>query len=657
MNIAKTLLCYSLIVCCSVTQVAIAKEEIAPKLPVETFFKFSEFDRMVLSPTGKYIAARLKMKGSKKLAIMETKTNKILSVSHFGDDKDVGSIGWLTDERAYAEMVTRVGPLLEPRRTGFLFAVNADGSKKRQLLPTPPRPGKAADRPRNFSLADRLPDDDKHVLAYISNSAFQTLYKLNIFTGKQIVYKKAHKSNASMELDHDNIVRFSIVGDYDVDEDISTRQVLYRDSHDDDWQLHETIIDKDTRKKGRSNFEILRFNKDNTEVLIHKNDEIVLYNPLTRVYKTVLKIEGDAEISSYINNHDYTSPELIGIKRMPGKIESTYFDYKNPEVKLRIGIAAAFPNSNVRLVNSTKNKETTLVKVVSDKNSGTYYLFDRKKNSLTYLLDTSPDRDEKLLTEMNPFSFIARDGLEIRGYLTLPKGKTKNLPLVQVVHGGPYGPFDKWRYDREAQFFANRGYAVMQVNFRGSGGRGDKFLYDSYKKMGKEMQHDLTDSVHWAIEQGIVDKDKICIYGASYGGYASLMGAVMEPDLYKCAVPYAGVYDIEIFRNNTDFRVRDSGKRFLEEAWNAYDEEFVKARSPIYHLDKLKAALLFVHGGMDKRVTINHYEAVAEKLDEMGYPYESIIEPDEAHGFREQENVYNLYRKVDKFLAKHLGGS
>ncbi|TRX52732.1 alpha/beta hydrolase family protein [Thalassomonas sp. M1454] len=626
----------------------------APNLPVESFFKYTDFSGLEISPTGEYLAAKVRMDGALRLAIMETKTNKILSINHFGDENDVGVIDWVSDDRVIVKMYTRVGPLDQPADTGFLFAVNVDGSKKRQLIPTPAKPGKAVGRRAISQLIDILPDEEKYVLMYIRNSAYSTIYKVNTFTGHQREFAKSNEANSSIVLDHDNVIRYYIHWQYDEDTDINTRTFYYRASKDEDWQLHKTIVDKESEKRGNSTFKTIDIAADNKQLYIQTEKGIELYNPDSKRFKTILPLEGDAEVTSKLYSTDFNNSVLLGIKRMPGYIETSYLTNDHPDVNIRKSLSAAFPNKEVVLKGRTKDGATMLVYVYSDKVAGEYYLFDTKKNSLSFLLSKAPERKESDFADMKPFSFIARDGLEIRGYLTLPKGKSKNLPLVQVVHGGPYGVTDDWGYDGEAQFFANKGYAVMQVNYRGSGGRGNRFHYDHYLKMGKEMQDDLTDAVHWAIKEGIADKEKICIYGASYGGYAALMGVVKEPDLYKCAVPYVGVYDIAIQKDKSDTRLYDAGRRFLERAWNAYDEEFVKERSPIYHLDKLKAALFFVHGAVDRRVPIEQYEAVSKKLDEMGYPYESLIEEDEAHGFIDQDNRYNLYRKVERFLAKHL---
>jgi len=621
------------------------------RLPVETFFKYSEINSLSLSPTGEYLAARVKVGDDAQIAIMDAKTNKILSVLKFAsEESEVGSFGWLNDTRVYASMVDKVGPLAQPRGTGFVFAQNVDGKKKTQLLPTPARAGKAANYFGGFNIANKLEDDPKHILVNLfDGSKFGSVYKMNVFNSRLKRVARAAQEGGQLVTDSDGIVRMSIGTKYDEKAGDWVTSIYYRDNNDADWEL----VDERDRKSGM--FRPMSFTKDKKQLFVNTGTSIELFDPATKSMTKVLELPGDATIDRSIFDLDYDNPTMVGVVRQPGYPVKEYIDSKHPDVQLYESLSAAFPNEWTRVAGSTKDNNKLLIAVSSDTRQLTYYMFDRKTNKLTFLLDTAPHRDRNLMAEMKPFSYIARDGLEIRGYLTLPKGNQKNLGLIQIIHGGPYGVRDSWGYHPEAHYFANLGYAVQQINYRGSGGRGSDFQFDAYRQMGMEMQDDLTDAVKWAVEEGIADPERVCIYGASYGGYAAMFGVVKEPDLYKCAVPYVGVYDIAIQKDKSDTRLSKGGKQFLHDAWNAYDPEFVKERSAIYHLDKLKAALLLVHGRMDKRVPVKNYDDLVDKLDEMGYPYESVVEDHEGHGFRDQENVYNLYRKVGKFFDKHIG--
>ena len=231
------------------------------------------------------------------------------------------------------------------------------------------------------------------------------------------------------------------------------------------------------------------------------------------------------------------------------------------------------------------------------------------------------------------------------------------------IHGGPFGIADRWRYNPEAQFFAHHGFATLQVNYRGSGNRGEDFIRMGYREWGGKMQDDVTDATLWAIEQGIADPDRICIYGGSYGGYATLMGVVKEPDLYKCGVGYVGVYDLKWFRGgdgsdfsrNNNFRdARRNFERFMSTAVGE-DAESLDPSSPVHHVDKIKAELFIVHGAADVRVPVGHAYRLRDALDEIGKDYEWMIKDKEGHGFRDVDNRVDLYSAMLTFFDKHIG--
>jgi acylaminoacyl-peptidase len=226
--------------------------------------------------------------------------------------------------------------------------------------------------------------------------------------------------------------------------------------------------------------------------------------------------------------------------------------------------------------------------------------------------------------------------------------------MVVMPHGGPHGVRDYWSYDAYAQMMASRGYAVLQVNYRGSGGYGRKFLYSGYGKWGTVMQDDVTDATLWAIREGITEDNRVCIFGGSYGGYAAMMGAVREPNLYKCVIAYAGVYDLELMFEKGDVPTRESGLVYLRQAVGE-DKEDLRARSPVYNLEKVKAPVFIVHGQKDIRVDIEHAYRLREGLEKLGKPYEWLVKPREGHGFYDPENREELFEKMLSFLERYIG--
>jgi dipeptidyl aminopeptidase/acylaminoacyl peptidase len=254
---------------------------------------------------------------------------------------------------------------------------------------------------------------------------------------------------------------------------------------------------------------------------------------------------------------------------------------------------------------------------------------------------------------MKPVAFKARDGLELRGYLTLPpQGQQKNLPAVILVHGGPHGVRDYWQYDSEAQFLAHRGFAVLQVNYRGSGGYGNKFQESGYQQWGLSMQDDLTDATHWLVKEGYADANRLAIVGGSYGGYAALMGVVREPKLYRCAVTYVGVSDLTIQAEDSDTATHKSGEDYLERALGK-DEESLKKRSALYNIDRIQAPIFIAHGKDDKRVPFSNAFKLREALEKAGKPFEWMAKDSEGHGFQQEPNRYEYYMRLAEFLEKH----
>lgn len=617
----------------------------------EEFFKKLEIDRLSLSPTGKYLAARAMINGNRNVVIIDRKTMKTISVHHFGDrEREVGNLGWLNDERIFASMVTKVGPLEQPAATGYLFAANADGSKKVQLLPQKTRAGKAAKTPTGYRRIDDLKNDPDHILISKSQrgSSRSSVYLVNVNTGRQKRVLRGPIERNSFGTDNNGVVRIT----QGMSEDYKTKTVLYRQDEKSEWRQI------DHRNTEESTYRFIKFNRDNSKFYYYlseqgKSSAIYLFDPISEKSELVHEVVDDYDIEGYIESAD--EKELLGVFREKGKMSKEYFSLNEKESYFYQELDKAFPRDFVRIIDITRDQTDYLLYVQSDRNPGNYYIFDSKKGSVDFLLRPRNNLATADMAERRPFEFKARDGLNIRGYLTIPNQQEKNNPLILLVHGGPYGVKDSWFFDVEAQFLANHGYAVMQVNYRGSGGRGLDFQYDNYRKVGKEMQHDLTDATHWAIEQGYADKERICIYGASYGGYASMMGVVMEPELYKCAIAYAGVNDIAIQASSSDTRFSENGRKFLEDAWNAYDDKFVKERSALYHLDKLRAALFLVHGKEDKRTPYKNYTVLADALDKMNYPYESLVKDFEGHGFRDVDNQQELYSKMLTFLENHIG--
>ncbi len=303
--------------------------------------------------------------------------------------------------------------------------------------------------------------------------------------------------------------------------------------------------------------------------------------------------------------------------------------------------------------------ENWLVAFTADDRGSYYYSYDRSGRGGTYLFDARPELSSYALARMEPVSFTARDGLEIEGYLTLPLADslgTETLPMVLDVHGGPWAR-DGWGYNPEAQWLANRGYACLQVNYRGSTGYGKRFLNAGNKEWGAAMHDDLVDAVGWAIEEGIADPKRVAIYGGSYGGYAALVGATFTPEVFRCAVDVVGPSNLVTLIESIPPYWSTFLATFYERVGNPETEkEFLESRSPLFFVDRIRIPVLIAQGANDPRVKQAESEQIVAAMQEKGLDYEYLLFEDEGHGFARPENRLKFYAAAERFLAKHLGG-
>ena len=309
-------------------------------------------------------------------------------------------------------------------------------------------------------------------------------------------------------------------------------------------------------------------------------------------------------------------------------------------------------------INSRDDADATwIVAFTVDNGPVPFYAYDRKTRTATFLFDNQPALNEYTLAAMEPISFTSRDGLTVHGYLTLPPGEERrNLPLVLNVHGGPWAR-DDWGYRPDVQWFANRGYACLQVNYRGSTGYGKAFMNAGNKEWGGKMHNDLVDAVNWAVERGIADPKKVSIFGGSYGGYAALVGATFTPDVFCCAVDIVGPSNIITLIQTIPPYWAPLVSIFHQRVGDpSTEEEFLKSRSPLFKVDQIKIPMLIGQGANDPRVKQAESEQIVEAMKSKGIPYEYMLFPDEGHGFAKPENRLKFYAAAERFLAKYMGG-
>ncbi|GAB3509937.1 S9 family peptidase [Pseudoxanthomonas daejeonensis] len=627
------------------------------KVDLAPYLKQDQYERVKISPDGAYFAVTVPLEDRTVLAIIRRSdmvpTTKIMG----GENSVVDDFWWANNERVVVSMAGKYGSRDRPYTRGELHAVNADG-KNSKLLASPygvdDTPGNSFTYRTEFERAvfmqGTLRDEPNKVLvsamAVNTSDPYVRIEKLDIYTLKRDVLASAPVRRADFVADLKGQVRFAVGADTD-----NVSRLYYREGSGGKWQL---VNDENVTKRQEYP---LGLNAEGTLAYLQAErsegpDAIVSWNPATGEYREVLR---DAVADPYRILYDLDGQTPIGASYMTDRVRNRFFDDDHPTARLYRGLEKAFRGDSIRMTSATADGGEVLLYVWSDRNNGDYFLF----NTRTKRADRVFSRREWFIPDAMPatryVSFKARDGLPLHGYLTEPRGQAPGpRPLVLLPHGGPFGVFDGWEFDDDAQILAAAGYAVLRVNYRGSGNYGRQYMQAGNQEWGGRMQDDLTDATRWAVREGIADGSKMCIYGASYGGYAALMGAAREPDLYRCAVGYVGVYDLPMMHRDASSRSR-SGRTWALE-WMG-DRAALAGRSPVNLADRIKVPVFLAAGGKDERAPVEHTRQMEKALKKAGVPVETLYYPNEGHGFYTEEHRREYYTRLLAFLAPHLGGA
>ena len=614
----------------------------ADELPVDYFFKNAEFTQVAVSPDGTHIGAVAPVNGRRNLLVLDLETMKAVAVTNLtGKQTDIAGYTWATPDR-------------------LLFFVDADGNEAFSVYAVDKngRNGRTLFEgargvtffPTSMNILNLLDDDPDHILVAINEKrkAYPDVYRMNIKTGR----KKTVVSNPGYVqgwlADNDGVVRAGLSDTGEPDKLIT--RIIYRADGDSEWvTLDEFGFDD-------HGWQPVGFTADNKKMYVGSNlgrDTVAMYvyDPESREMGEMIYGRDDVDVGGPVMTRK--TKELIGVSYTTDRQHIHYLD--DEWASIQAGIDEAFPDTENYFTSIDLNDNRLIISATADRVPPTYYLYDRSANKLRFLVKSMPWVDPGKMASVEYVNYKARDGETIHGYLTLPPGKeAKDLPLIIHPHGGPYGVRDNWGFNRELQFLANRGYAVLQMNYRGSGGYGKRFMDIAWGKWGLEMQDDVTDGVRWAISEGIADPERVCIYGASYGGYATMAGITMTPELYQCAVNYVGVVDLAML-HEWDSRV-ESVKAWFERAIGhpKKDKARFDATSPLNLVERIKAPVFVVHGERDPRVEIKQAKVLIKELEKHDKTFEVLIKEKEGHGFRKEENNLELYKQMDAFFKKYL---
>ena len=662
---AALALCLALPFCTPV----LAAQDSAAAPPLSSFFDNASFGGAVLSPSGRYLAARISGAGERlMLAVIDLQDNKPKVVAAYSD-ADIGQVVWVNDERLAFDVTDRATAPGEAYLGAGLYAVNRDGSSLRQLATRRGQTFVSEDSSRTkrpllpwhtFLMDDPGAQDSAYL--YVTSTDFSNrgevrtvdLLRLDTLSGRTTTVVPPGPVHSWM-LDHEGKPRLAI-GQKD---GITT--IHYLDPASGRWR---TLASYSAYTGGQDAFSPLGFGPDGTLYVTARGgkDTLALYafDYATGKIKPTPLVEtaGYDFAGSLLTRRG----KLLGVRYETDAKGTVWFDPAMQALQDKIDKLLPSTVDSVSMP-AAPDAQWALVQAYSDVQPATYLLYNLQTGKLDRLGTSHPGIDSRRMGRQEMLHYKARDGLDIPVLLTRPAGAAKGakLPLVVLVHGGPYVRGSTWGWNPQSQFLASRGYAVLEPSFRGTTGFGARHFMAGWKQWGLAMQDDIADGARWAIAQGIADPERICIAGASYGGYATLMGLARDPDLYRCGVDWAGVTDIGLLYNG-HWGVQSN----VSEEWRQYgmpelvgdpvkDAAQLAATSPIRQAARVRQPLLLAYGGADLRVPLYHGRQFHDAVSKTNRQVEWIEYQDEGHGWTLPKNRIDFWGRVERFLQKQIG--
>ncbi|WP_225876257.1 alpha/beta hydrolase family protein [Lysobacter solisilvae (ex Woo and Kim 2020)] len=627
---------------------------------IADFVKHPTYSGVKISPNGEYLAMTVDRGDQDVLTVLRTKDLSLVKVNQLPDDKSVGNFYWVSPERLMFNSVQKFGRFARPFGTGEWYAVNADGSQPRPLVFYGTRDATQKGKQvgaESFSLLDTLRDDDTNVLMSVnyprsSDGAGTEVVLFDTLSGRRKSLARAPRENCEIALDAAKTPRFAVCYDQeDAQGNYDSHNELYRRGDDGKWTL------VNSSKVSGKRLSVVGTAGDGRVYATQSDGKAPeAFGTIDTATGTFQELFSDpvSDPASYIMSAD--DETVLGVVTEAGAPRVKLIEESHPDAEIYASLAGAFPGQFVDFSSATKDGKKIVVSVYSDSNPGELYLYDRDTGKARFLMRGRQWLDAEQMARVKSFSITTRDGLKLHGYLTIPKGSSgKNLPMIVNVHGGPMGPRDNWGFNWETQLLASRGYLVMQVNYRGSGGFGKAFQDMAYGQWADGIMNDVLDATKWTIAQGYADKDRVCIYGGSFGGYASLMAPTREQGVFKCAFGYVGAYDADVQMTLSDTSKREDGIRYLKRALGDTKAERDRVM-PVNHADKVKIPVYLAAGARDPRCPPENTERMYKALINAGNPPEGmIIQSGEMHGFYKEENNLKLYTEMLNFFDRHIG--
>lgn len=635
----------------------------AEQISLEEFVRHDDYLNVTISPDGKHLAAQMRKDDQVVVAFLRLKDNKIISGVRPGEKNELHQVRWVNNERVVYTFAEKLHYLDTPIAQGELYATNIDGTQKQIIYGF-----RASDKKLGTRISKRensfatpeilsvLEDDDKHILIlehpwsnidgfwYDNRAKSSVISKLNVYSGKKRKIETLPYPGARAYADKKGNVQF-----------ISWRNekaqinAAFRKNAEAPWKELTSVFDVNT------SFSPKLVNADSSKAYL-----VGHYGPekFRNLYELDLESRAIEPLFTDINADvtDWTIDPQLNIPAVaavyPDKPQYHYMETENFLKSVHKKLASAFKPQEVNITSVTRDGKLVIAHVKSDINPGEFYLFDTQTNNAEFLMANQSWIDPNLMLPTEPISVKTGDGVTIHGYLT--RAANKKAPLVVVLHGGPHGVRDYWRFNNEVQLFANRGYSVLQINYRGSDGYGKSFERLGYRQWGGRMVDDIVTAVKSVANAEGIDKNKICVYGASYGGYAALMSTVKAPDLFRCAIGYVGVYDLTIMYDKGDIKHYWGGIGYLERVIGR-DEAELKEYSPVYHANKISANIMLAHGGEDDRAPLVHAKRMKKALEKAGKEVDWKVYRRSGHGVWDTKSRLKLYDGILSFLDKNIG--
>ncbi len=620
-----------------------------PRVPVEAFASSNSLHSPQLSPDGLHLSVASELgDGRHALQVYRLSDFTLTAVLNLPRYELPAQVRWVSDRRLIVAKGRMLGSREAPVATGDIIATDLDGSNQAYLFGWERNPRLRGLEP-GFGSIEGLPEQRNghfYMRRFSPGTQRSQLYDVDAGNGTARLVADIPVRNLDFTLDNQGIPRFA----HGTDDD--DNYLLYAaDAQGGNWRPVQAA-------QTGGKFTPLAFTPDGQHVYASFSAD---GGPATLV-----KADADGgnrqvlvqdEMSDILDLEWTPSPRqpfasLVGV----GKPRQVYLDPDSAEAQLHRSLADSFPDGLVSYINHSTDGGRSLVYVHGDRDPGRWYLLQRAERRVSLLLASRNGLHAEDMGERRPIRFTASDGLELTGFMTLPAGvqEPRNLPMVLLPHGGPHGVADGWAFDTDAQFLASRGYLVLQVNFRGSGGRGDRFEQAGYRHWGTRVQEDLLEGVRWTLSQGYVDPARICVYGASFGAYSAMMAVAKAPDLFQCAVGASGLYDLEMMLSKGDIDDTRRGRNYLDRAIGS-DVSTLRAQSPVALADRIKVPVLLVHGEIDRRTPFAQAKAMKAALEATGNKPEWMPVPKEGHGFYNDANNIAFYQRLEAFLDRHIG--